>query len=166
MNMAPIRHGLAYRIEGCLVEFEGKAIATSRIMYESAPIAITADQALAALDGSNKNRSEKSEAIDFLTDALSSGPVSVKEVAKEAAAAGISPKSLRSAREAIGVKPEKTGFEGGWVWSLPKMPLKIEGARELNGASWEGGGHLRGVGGITTGSSSELADGRADPVKH
>ena len=49
MNIAPIRHGLAYRIEGCLVEFEGKEIATSRIMYESAPITITADQALAAM---------------------------------------------------------------------------------------------------------------------
>jgi hypothetical protein len=24
MNIAPIRHGLAYRIEGCLIEFEGK----------------------------------------------------------------------------------------------------------------------------------------------
>jgi putative DNA primase/helicase len=131
MNIAPIRHGLAYRIEGCLIEFEGQEIATSRIMYESTPITITADQALAALDGSSENRSEKSEAIDFLTDALRDGPVSAKALKKDAGDAGISPKSLRSARETLGIKPEKTGFEGGWVWNLPKVPSEAEDAREL-----------------------------------
>jgi hypothetical protein len=130
-NIAPIRHGLAYRIEGCLVRFEGTEIATSRIMYESNPITITADQALAALAAAGENRSEKSEAMDFLTDALRSGPVSVKDLKKEAADAGISPKSLRSAREALGIKPEKAGFDGGWVWALPKVPSEIEDAREL-----------------------------------
>jgi hypothetical protein len=131
MNIAPIRHGLAYRIEGCMVEFEGTEILTSRVMYESTPITISADQALAALDGNSENRSEKSEAIDFLTDALRGGPVSAKDMKKEAADAGISSKSLRSAREALGIKPEKAGFEGGWVWGLPKMPSEVEDAREL-----------------------------------
>ena len=43
---------------------------------------------------------------------------------KDAAAVGISPKSLRNARETLGIKPEKIGFgdEGGWVWNLPKVP--------------------------------------------
>jgi putative DNA primase/helicase len=124
MNIAPIKFGLAYRIEGCLIQCDGAEIPTSRIMYESAPITISADQALAALDGNSANRSEKSDAIDFLTDALRSGPVSAKDMKKEATDAGISAKSLRSAREALGIKPEKTGFgdEGGWVWKLPKVP--------------------------------------------
>ena len=105
-----------------MVEFEGKEIATSRIMFESTPITITADQALAALAGNSENRSEKSEAIDFLTDALRNGPVSAKDMKKEAAEAGS--KSLRSAREALGIKPEKIGFgdQGSWVWNLPKVP--------------------------------------------
>ena len=120
MNIAPIKHGLAYRIEGCLINFDDQDIGTSRIMYESTPITITADQALAALDGNSENRSDKSEAVEFLKDALRSGPVSAKDMKKEAADAGISPKSLRSAREALGVKPEKAGFEGGWVWKLPE----------------------------------------------
>ena len=38
MNIAPIRHGLAYRIEGCLIHSDGLEIATSRIMYESTPV--------------------------------------------------------------------------------------------------------------------------------
>ena len=131
MNIAPIRHGLAYRIEGCLVEFEGKEIATSRIMFESAPITISADQALAAMEGNGQTRTDKAEAIDFLSDLLANGPMAAKDVKKEAADASISPKSLRSAREALSIKPEKSGFEGGWVWALPRCPQGVEDAREL-----------------------------------
>jgi putative DNA primase/helicase len=123
-NIGPMSHGLAYRIEGCLIQHDGAEIASSRIMFESAPIMISADRALSALDGNSENRSDKSEAVGFLVDALRGGPVSAKDMKKEAANAGISSKSLRSAREALGIKPEKTGFggEGGWVWNLPKVP--------------------------------------------
>jgi RecA-family ATPase len=131
MNIAPIRHGLAYRIEGCLVEFEGNEIATSRIMYESAPITITADQALAAIEGNGQARTDKAEASDFLQDILANGPLPAKQVKADAIGAGISAKSLRSAREALNIKPEKTGFEGGWVWALPRCPRELEDAREL-----------------------------------
>jgi len=125
MNIAPIRHGLAYRIEGCLVEFEGREIPSSRIMFESTPITITADQALAAMESNGQARTDKAEATDFLTDILSNGPMPAKQVKAEATEAGISAKSLRSAREALGIKPEKNGFgeQGGWVWTLPKVPL-------------------------------------------
>jgi putative DNA primase/helicase len=130
MNIAPIRHGLAYRIEGCLIHSEGSKIATSKIMYESAPVMISADQALAASSAYGVNKSDKSEAIEFLKDLLKTGPMAVKDVKKEASDAGITPKSLRSARESLRIKPEKAGFEGGWVWKLPKMPPEAEGARE------------------------------------
>ncbi len=130
MNIAPIRHGLAYRIEGCLIHSEGSEIATSRIMYENTPITINADQALAALSVSGETKSDKSEAIEFLKETLKAGPIAAKDVKKEASDAGISPKSLRSAREALRIKPEKAGFEGGWVWKLPKMPSEAEDARE------------------------------------
>jgi putative DNA primase/helicase len=122
MNIGPDQNGLAYRIEGCLVAVDGREIATSRVMYESAPVTISADQALAALDGHGESRSGKAEAIDFLTDLLSGGPVPAKDVMEGATCAGISDKSLRSAREALRIKPEKAGFDAGWVWALPKMP--------------------------------------------
>jgi putative DNA primase/helicase len=129
MNIAPIRHGLAYRIEGCLIHSEGSEIVASRIMYESAPVTISADQALAALSCNGENKSDKYEAVEFLKVALKEGPKSAKEVKKDASDAGISLKSLRSAREALRIKPEKAGFEGGWVWKLPKMPSEAEDAR-------------------------------------
>jgi putative DNA primase/helicase len=122
MNIGPDQNGLAYRIEGCLIAADGREIATSRIMYETAPVTISADQAVAAVDGNRENRSAKAEAIDFLTELLSGGPVPAKDIIKEASGAGISAKSLRSARNTLGIKPEKPGFESGWVWALPKMP--------------------------------------------
>jgi hypothetical protein len=133
MNIAPIGHGLAYRIEGCLINFEGSEIATSRIMYESVPVTISADQALAALSVQGENKTDKSEAMEFLKEVLKDGPVAARDVKKEAREAGISAKSLRSAREALRIKPEKAGFERGWVWKLPKMPCPAEGALKTNG---------------------------------
>ena len=38
---------------------------------------------------------------------------------EEAAKAhGISERTLIRARKDLGIKPEKTGFEGGWQWTL------------------------------------------------
>jgi putative DNA primase/helicase len=129
MNIAPLSHGLAYRIEGCLIEHGGTSISTSRIMYESTPITLTANQALAAVGDSEDSKSAKAEATEFLLEALGAGPLPAKEVKREATEAGISPKSLRNAREALGIKSEKSGFDGGWVWNLPKMPKEPQDAR-------------------------------------
>jgi hypothetical protein len=143
MNIAPIRHGLAYRIEGCVIDSDGSEITTSRIMYESTPITVSADQALAALIADGNSKSDKSEAIEFLKDQLKAGAMAAKDVKKEAHDAGISSKSLRSARGALGIKPQKASMEGGWVWELPKMPSAAEDARENQWAPSGFEGHLR-----------------------
>jgi putative DNA primase/helicase len=149
-NLAPLKHGLAYRIEGYLIPGDEGEILTSRIGWESAPVTITADQALAAHFEDDQAKTAKDEATDFLSDTLRAGPMSVKDVNTKARDAGHSPKSIRSAREALGIKPEKSGFDGGWQWSLPKMPSPSEDALALskvptfqNRASSGPGGHLR-----------------------
>ena len=101
-NIGPLSTGLAYRIEGCLIDYEGNSIPTSRVMYESAPVTISADRALAALQGGESARSAKDEASDFLEDLLAAGPVPAKEVQAAAREAGISTKSLRTAKDALG----------------------------------------------------------------
>jgi hypothetical protein len=63
-------------------------------MYETAPITITPDQALAAIEGNGHSRTDKAEAIDFLQDILANGPLPAKRVKAEATEAGITPKSL------------------------------------------------------------------------
>jgi putative DNA primase/helicase len=120
MNIAPIKYGLAYRIEGCLIHHDDAEIATSRIMYESAPVTITADAALAAHEGGEESRNATTEAMAFLVHTLTNGPIPAKEIKREAADAGIAGKPLRTAKEKLGIKPKKAGFEGGWVWALPE----------------------------------------------
>jgi putative DNA primase/helicase len=125
MNIAPIRHGLAYRLEGFVIE---GGILTSRIAWETAPVMISADEALAALAGGDEAKTGKAEAIRFLEDALSGGSRPAGDIQQEARRAGVSAKSLRSAKQALGVKTEKSGFGAGWVWSLPKMPAEAQDA--------------------------------------
>ncbi len=43
-----------------------------------------------------------------------------KDVKREAIEASVSAKSLRSARESLGIQPQKSGFEGGSVWCNPR----------------------------------------------
>jgi hypothetical protein len=94
-----------------------------RLHVRFAPITVSADQALAALNANRENKSDKSEAMEFLKDLLKAGPMAAKDVNKEACDAGISQKSLRTARQALGIKPQKSSMEGGWVWTPPEDAL-------------------------------------------
>jgi hypothetical protein len=144
-NIGPLSTGLAYRIEGCLIEHDGKSIPTSRVMYESAPVTISADKALAALQGGESTRSAKDEAVDFLEDLLAAGPVPANDVQAAAKEAGIGAKSLRTAKETLGIKPEKSGMKAGWVWALRRFPSGVEDVPSREGTSSVSEGHLRQV---------------------
>ncbi|MFL6799904.1 MAG: AAA family ATPase [Xanthobacteraceae bacterium] len=135
MNNAPMKHGLGYRIESCLIPSDGQEVLTSRVAWESTPVTITADEALAAHSDKGEAKSAKAEAIEFLKDALQNGPRAAGEIKTEATAAGITAKPLRSARTVLGVKPTKTGMAGGWLWALPKVPNDAEGAHVSKRAS-------------------------------
>jgi len=65
---------------------------------------------------------------------LANGPRSAAEIQAEAKARDITPKSLRSARQALGVRTEKVSMAGGWVCTLPKMPSTPEDALLKNRA--------------------------------
>ena len=123
MNLAPIKHGLAYSIGSAMVGADGD-ILTSRICWESAPVTISADAALAAIDGGNEGRTAKADAIEFLQSALAEGPLPAKELDRMAREHGITPKVLRSARETLNVTIERDGFGPGSksLWSLPGAP--------------------------------------------
>jgi putative DNA primase/helicase len=132
MNIAPIRDGLAYRIEGCLIHSEGSEIATSRIMYESTPITISADQALAALSAYGENKSDKSEAIEFLKELLKAGPMAAKDVKKRKPLTQAFPRSLCVAPvRPFGSNPRRPALNADGFGSFPKMPSEAEDAREL-----------------------------------
>ena len=60
-----------------------------------------------------------SAAQDFLTQLLKDGPVDSGEVMLEAKRQGFTPKQMYTAKKALALKATKTGFKGGWRWSLP-----------------------------------------------
>jgi len=66
----------------------------------------------------------RSEAVQFLSDVLVNGPVPSTEVIEEAKDAGISEKTLRRAKEIMGVVSYREGElgrrgAGRWLWKLP-----------------------------------------------
>ena len=109
-NLASDRFGYAFRIEDRVV---AHGIKTSAVVWDQEPVVITADEALAA---AAKGRT--SGAIDFLEQVLSDGPVGQTEIVRLGKEAGYSEKNLRTAREKLGVTPQKEGFgpNGKWVW--------------------------------------------------
>jgi putative DNA primase/helicase len=109
-NLAPDRIGYAFRIQNRVV---ADGINTSAIVWDQEPVTITAEEALAAAA-----KKTTSGAIDFLQQALSEGPVDQSEIVRLGREAGFTEKTLRNAREKLGVKPTKEGFgpEGKWVW--------------------------------------------------
>jgi putative DNA primase/helicase len=112
-NLGPDRIGYAFHIEDRVV---ADGISMSAVVWHPDPITMSADEALAAT-----GKKAPSEAIDFLQQALSNGPMDQTEVVRLGQEAGFTAKVLRTAREKLGVKPKKEGFgtNGKWVWVPP-----------------------------------------------
>jgi putative DNA primase/helicase len=117
-NLAPDRIGYAFEIESKVV---ADGIRTSAVVWSGDQITISADEALKAAA-----KKVTSGAVDFLQEVLSDGPVDQAEVVRQGKEAGYSAKSLRTARETLGVTPKKEGFgaSGKWVW-VPAGGAKV-----------------------------------------
>jgi putative DNA primase/helicase len=118
-NLARTPQGLAFRLEQCIVPDD---ISASRIVWDTETVSITANDALAADEAGTESRTTKTEAIQFLNAVLAGGPVPAAEVNRMARDHGLTPKVVRSAREALVVKIERDGFGPGSksLWSLPE----------------------------------------------
>jgi putative DNA primase/helicase len=123
-NMAGKPQGLAYRLEQRIVGETGRGIVASYIVWDSAPVVMSADEALRATDDGG-DRKAATEAEEFLQDALAHGSIPAKEGEEGARALGILPRTLRRARKKLGViaRRESEGREGRgqWLWSLPSV---------------------------------------------
>jgi hypothetical protein len=143
-NIGPDSEGLAFRIEGAIVQSGAEQLETSRVVWESEPVTTTADEVMrTALWWTAANSSALREAKEWLQETLSE-PTLVAEVVRMAKEAGISDKTLRRASEGLRVVRQKTGMKGGWVWSLPpNMPKAPEHAQAKCVGTFEEVGHLR-----------------------
>lgn len=135
-NLALPPQGLAFQLEQTIV---ADGIIGLRVVFEDEPVSITANEALAA-EAAGTDKTTKDEAKEFLQGALAGGPVAAKDVERIARDHGISPKSLRTAREALKAKITRDGFGPGSksLWSLaPYLPSTSIDARQNNRASMD-----------------------------
>jgi len=118
-NLGPDATGLAYSIAVVDSDVGFQPV----IEWEADVVRTTADEALRAPTVDDGAESEGStaldSAIDFLKKELADGAVSQKQIKADADQAGCSWATVRRAKDALGVKPEKLSFDGGWNWRLP-----------------------------------------------
>jgi hypothetical protein len=113
-NLSLPPESLAYRIETA----ENGA---ARIVYEGVSEA-TAGQLL-RVPVDEEEKSALTEAKEFLESELKGRRMAMKAVERNAREAGISPRTLKRAKQALGVKSVKES-DGSWTWSLPEKETK------------------------------------------
>jgi putative DNA primase/helicase len=150
-NLGPKPPGLTFICQQVEVGTEDGPQWVSRISWGTEHIQETADQALQAEAAPAEAMTATDDAVEFLRAVLVSGPVAVKDVEREAVEAcllaegksvGYS-KPFRDARKVLGVRSIKAGMAKGWVWALPKVPSKAEGALPNTEGIFGNAGHLR-----------------------
>jgi putative DNA primase/helicase len=96
-NLGPKADGIGYRIEQGATP---QGIITSRIIWDSDPVTVTANEALAAAQENRKGDARR-EAETFLEGYLEAQPIPAATVEAAAKENGISPRTLRRARESL-----------------------------------------------------------------
>lgn len=120
-NVGPEAPSLACRVEGRHVLAGGETLDTSRLVL-GGEVDLRASDLLATRNA--RERTETDEASEWLADELTGGAwhrsADVKDRAKEH---GISGKTLRRARERLGIEARRNGFPAISEWRLPVVPL-------------------------------------------
>lgn len=122
-NIGNDREGFSYCIESVTLP---SGIETSRVVLDNDPIEISPEDAMDASREPARQGSKLRDAIEFLRAELNNGPVRVKRLHEAAEDAGISWRTVETAKSRLGVQADKAGFESGWLWQLPQAPLREE----------------------------------------
>ena len=121
-NVGKDDSGFAYSIESVSSRApeDDEEIETSRVMWEPNPVTVSVEDAF-SMNLNHEERSELSEAKEFLLNSLASGPVASRQLKADAEGAGHSWATLRRAQSALKIKAQKDGFGGAgpWMWALP-----------------------------------------------
>lgn len=120
-NVGDDKTGLSYTIESALV---GEGIPTSQIMWGSELVTASADDVLGRSFDAQK-RMERNDAAVWLRSVLADGPVSTKDLQREAKGAGYSWSTIKRAKTTAGAVADKSAFDGGWRWSLSTNEAKL-----------------------------------------
>lgn len=76
--------------------------------------------AILAPEATSENVNALQEAKEYLTQALAQGRRPAKDIYEEASAMGIAFRTLKRAKNQLGLKSHKSGMNSPWEWSLPE----------------------------------------------
>ncbi|MEO1497825.1 MAG: AAA family ATPase [Planctomycetota bacterium] len=109
-NLAARQSGLAFTIEGD----------PARVQWEDEPLDMHADDVI----GERKEQGESKidAALDTIRETLGNGPRGSRELEGLCDDRGVSRSTYWRARRQLGVRAEKTEFQGEWLLSLPPEP--------------------------------------------
>jgi putative DNA primase/helicase len=116
---------LSYRIAELTVGQDPQtreSITAPHVVWNSEPVDMTADQAIAAATGLEKGRGV--DAKDFLKDILANGPVEVKLIRQRAEERGLSIDQLDRTKKKLHIEARKLGVTEGWEWRMPLLSEK------------------------------------------
>ena len=128
------KHNLGKRQHGFKVEVREKEVVLPDGSAHKYPYHVLGDETMvsvedvlaASTEKKPPNKEALDDAISFLERALVDGPRSVDEINKEAKQLGISPSTLKRARNKMGIKPKEVGFHGGWQIELDPLWLPVD----------------------------------------
>ena len=87
--------------------------------WDTDPVTINANEALAASSSEGKRGVQRQEAEEFLLGYLEAGPMPADNVIEAADANDISKRTIERAKAKLKIIAEKGGYQGEWQWRLP-----------------------------------------------
>jgi len=113
-NLVPEGTGLAFTIGG----------QPPAISWEREPVAMSADDALSVENGDEKKKpgpqpETRNQAVEWLRDLRSGGPMASKDIQAEAKEAGYAWRTVHRAKDDLEIKPYRQQFGSEWMWKLP-----------------------------------------------
>ncbi len=117
-NLGPCSASLRYKIEArTMTVDDGESVTTSRSVWLGVAPGVSSSDLLSRPDQGRGSKRQAAEA--WLRRLLIEGSRSQEDIAREADQVGFSWGTVRRAKESLGIKGKKQGFEGPWMWELP-----------------------------------------------
>jgi hypothetical protein len=104
---------------------ESTGLGQPRVVW-TGPVDLSADDLL--LSGRLYQKEARERAKELLQGVLANGPCSRDDITRQAMEAGIAERTLRRAKEELGILSQQSGTETGkrWFWSLPARTAALD----------------------------------------